>query len=68
MVRPIDLRHGCYTEIGTGEWWRVSCMTLDVVDFLEGSMTKEDFIKNMRFDIKELSDKLDALEKETSND
>lgn len=43
------------------KWIDVKCMVLDIIDYQEAELKKEDFIKYMKIDIQKLTEKLDKL-------
>lgn len=42
-------------ELDFTKWWKVRCMEMDVLDYLQGDMNKETFIKYMKYDIEWLN-------------
>ena len=54
----------CYTLHNT-RWWKVLCMRLDCYDYLNGDLSKKEFLDYMRIDLEELKKELNKLEKET---
>jgi len=49
-------------DVSLSEWWKVSCMALDVQDYMAGDLSKKDFIEYMLVDLEELTKKVRNLE------